>query len=79
MPFTTEEAVTSETVIACLDYVAQRLSRKTVLVIDNAPVHTSGAVKARQEHWQRQGLHLKFLPSYSPELNLIEHLWRKIT
>jgi transposase len=78
VPFTSQEAVTSETVIACLDYFARRLPRKTVLVIDNAPVHTSGAIKARLAQWQRQGLHLTFLPSYSPELNLIEHLWRKI-
>lgn len=78
VPFTSEETVTSETVIACLDYFAQRLPRKTVLVIDNAPVHTSGAIKARLSEWARQGLHLYFLPSYSPELNLIEHLWRKI-
>lgn len=78
VPFTSEESITSETVIACLDYFARGLSRKTVVVIDNAPVHTSGAIKARLAQWERQGLHLKFLPSYAPELNLIEHLWKKI-
>ena len=78
VPFTSDESITSETVIACLDYFTGRLSRKTVVVIDNAPVHTSGAIKARLTGWKRQGLHLKFLPSYSPELNLIEHLWKKI-
>ena len=78
VPFTSEESITSETVIACLDYFAKRLSRKTVVVIDNAPVHTSGAVKARLAAWERQGLHLYFLPSYSPELNLIEHLWKGV-
>ena len=78
VPFTSDEPITSETVIACLDYFAERLSRKTVVIIDNAPVHTSGVVKARLGEWERRGLHLKFLSSYSPELNLIEHLWRKI-
>jgi len=28
--------------------------------------------------WQKEGLYLKFLPPYCPELNLIEILWRKI-
>ncbi len=84
VPFTTAEAVTSETVMARLDYFAAHLSRSmcktrpTVVVIDNAPVHTSRAFKARLSAWARQGLQLYFLPSYAPELNLIEHLWRKM-
>ena len=28
--------------------------------------------------WERQNLGLWFLPAYSPELNLIEILWKKI-
>ena len=78
VPFTAEDAVTSETVSACLDYFAARLRRKTVLVLDNAPVHKSKAVKACLGRWAAQGLHVKYLPSYSPELNVIEHLWRKM-
>ena len=30
------------------------------------------------ERWQKDDLHVKFLPPYCPELNLIELLWRKI-
>jgi transposase len=28
--------------------------------------------------WKKQGLIIKYLPPYSPELNLIEILWRNI-
>ena len=33
---------------------------------------------ARVEHWMLRGVALHFLPPYSPELNLIEILWRKV-
>jgi transposase len=32
----------------------------------------------KQEEWREKGLSLFFLPTYSPELNLIEILWRFI-
>ena len=48
------------------------------LVIDNASIHTSRAVNDKWDEWKEAGLNLFFLPTYSPELNLIEILWRKI-
>ena len=49
-----------------------------MVVVDNAPIHTSNDFAEQQSLWQAQDLAVKFLPPYCPELNLIEILWRKI-
>jgi transposase len=49
-----------------------------VLVLDNAKPHTCREVAKHIEHWGQRGLVLYNLPPYSPELNAIEHLWRKL-
>ncbi len=49
-----------------------------VVVLDNASWHTSRAIRARLDGWAAQGIVPHYLPTYSPELNLIEGLWRKI-
>lgn len=77
-PFVTGGTVCSQTVIACIDAFARKLRRKTVLILDNAPVHTSRAFEEARERWLGKGLVVKHLPSYSPELNLIERLWQEI-
>ena len=47
--------------------------------MDNASMHTSNAVKNKQEEeWKKKGLTIFYLPTYSPELNIIEILWRFI-
>jgi len=53
------------------------LDKPTVLVLDNAPVHQA-ELKTKIEEWQERDLFIFFLPKYSPHLNQIEHLWRKI-
>lgn len=77
-PYIAEESVCSETVIACIDAFTKTLRKPTVLVIDNAPIHKGKAFDEAIIRWQEQGLRLFFLPSYSPELNLIERLWQEI-
>ena len=47
--------------------------------MDNAPIHKSKMFMKNIEKWRTENdLFLFFLPTYSPELNLIEILWRKI-
>jgi transposase len=73
-----EQSVHSGVVIACFDAFCHTITKKTVVVLDNASIHTSEEFEERLPYWKKQGLILKYLPPYSPELNLIEILWRHI-
>jgi len=73
-----EGSVNSEVVIACVDAFAAKITKKTLLVIDNASTHTSKAFLNQIERWKEKGLTLVNIPPYSPELNKIEILWRKV-
>jgi transposase len=77
-PYVIEGTIDSAVVIACIDNFCQKLTRPTTLVIDNAPVHGSARFEAMIEKWEAKNLFLWFLPPYSPELNLIEILWKQI-
>ena len=77
-PYVFEGGVDSATVIACFDSFCSKLSTPTTVVLDNAPVHTSARFQAKIPEWEEKNLYLWFLPSYSPELNLIEILWKGI-
>ena len=52
---------------------AQGLTGPITLVLDNARSQRNAVVIARAE---QLGITLMFLPSYSPNLNLIERLWK---
>lgn len=76
-----EERVNSRTVIDLIDGFIQRRAhpqRFTLIVLDNASIHTSVLFNAQLERWLRQRVIIYWLPTYSPELNRIEILWRKI-
>ncbi len=77
-PFLFEESIHTGVVIACFDAFCRTITKKTVVVIDNASIHTSDEFEDRIPSWKKQGLVITYLPSYSPELNLIEILWRRI-
>ena len=65
----------SDVVIVCIDKFSETLEKKTVLVLDNSSIHTNNAFLDKQEEWKEKGLTLFFLPTYSPQLNIIEILW----
>ncbi len=74
----TAENITSAKVIDFLDGFSKTLAKFTVVVIDNAPIHTAKAMAKKLAEWESKNLYLYFLPTYSPELNLIEIIWRQV-
>ena len=78
MVYSTNENINSQFIIECIDELALKVKRPTVFVFDNAPWHKSEKVLSRQKQWNDKNVYLFFLPTYSPHLNLIETLWRKI-
>jgi hypothetical protein len=77
-PYLFEQSVHSGVVMGCFDDFCNTLTKQTVVAVDNASVHRSEEFEDRLPHWKKQGLIVKYLSAYSPELNLIEILWRRI-
>lgn len=75
---TTERNIDSRFVFERLESFSTELRKPTVIVLDNARIHTSQIIKERLEVWQARGLYLFYLPRYSPHLNIVETLWRKL-
>lgn len=73
-----EGKVTSEIVINFLDSFSENLTQKTVVAMDQASLHTSNKMMEKIDEWQEKNLEVFWLPTYSPQLNLIEILWRFI-
>lgn len=57
---------------------ARKAGEEVVVVMDNAPFHTSKIIREREEGWEQMGLRLYRLPVYCPHLNLIEGVWRRL-
>lgn len=52
--------------------------KPTIVLVDNAPIHTSNKFDEKTIEWCKKGLIVVPISKYSPELNFIEILWRKI-
>ncbi|MEO0987845.1 MAG: IS630 family transposase [Cyanobacteria bacterium J06639_14] len=76
--YVSEQSINSDVVIHCIDTFFAQVDKQTVIVIDQAPIHTSYAVQEKRLEWAERGVAVFDLPTYSPELNLIEILWRFI-
>jgi hypothetical protein len=76
--FAFQGSIDAHTVVHCFDLFHQQQQKPALVVVDNAPIHTSEDFEEELDRWEKEDLYVKFLPPYSPELNLIEILWRKI-
>ncbi|WP_085276575.1 transposase, partial [Pseudogulbenkiania subflava] len=74
-----EQTVRKQEVEVFLQSLAERSSRErpTLLILDNARMHAAIREDKRDVWLLDHGFHLCFLPAYSPELNLIEQLWKQ--
>ncbi len=55
-PFLFEESIHTGVVIACFDAFCRTITKKTVVVIDHASIHTSDEFEDRIPYWKKQRL-----------------------
>ena len=77
-PYMFEQSINTSVVVACLNDFCKTIKKKTIVVMDNSSIHTSEEFEEHRPQWKKQGLLIKYLTPYAPELNLIEILWRHI-
>ena len=73
----TYDRVDTDVVIENFNLFAEEITKETVVVIDNASIHTSNKFKSMIEKWESQGLKIFNLLPYSPQLNPIDGLKEK--
>lgn len=75
----TEKTVAAQFVVEAVDsWVRERLAKPRVIVLDNARIHRARLVQSKLAEWEAKNLYVFYLPPYSPHLNLIETVWRKM-
>jgi transposase len=75
---TSERTIDAAFVVEQLERFSFSLSKLTVVVLDNARIHTGKKMRERIQAWRQRGLFVFYLPTYSPHLNLAETIWRKL-
>lgn len=78
VPYLIEGCVDTAVVVECFEQFSKQLKKQAYVLLDNASLHKSREFIRRIPQWVQRGLIIKYLPPYSPELNLIEILWRFI-
>lgn len=73
-----EKTINASFIVQTLDELSFKIKKQTVVVLDNARIHTARKVKERLKIWQNRGLYIFYLPPYSPQLNIIERLWKEM-
>jgi transposase len=76
VPYVIEGKVDTSVVVECFNQFSEQIQKRTYVLLDNASIHKSQEFILHIRKWVKKGLIIKYLPPYSPELNLIEILWR---
>jgi transposase len=70
-----DERINSQTIIALLKLIIEKQEKgKIHIILDNARYYHS--IEVKQYIKEHPRIVLKFLPPYSPNLNIIERLWK---
>ena len=70
--------ITAHFIVEQLDRFCFTIQKPTVVVLDNARIHTAHKVKEYLQQWQSRGLYIFYLPTYSPHLNICERVWKEL-
>lgn len=73
-----EKTIDAAFVVEQLERFSFSLTKPTIIVLDNARIHTGRKMRERVIGWQSRGLFVFYLPAYSPHLNIAEIVWRKL-
>jgi transposase len=74
-----QTTINASKLVYIFDDFVKTTTKKTVVILDNAPIHKSKLFQSKRAEWEKENdVLLFFIPPYSPELNLIEIFWRKI-
>lgn len=74
--YVSEQSITGDVVVVCIETFFAKVDKPTVIVMDQASIHVGHRVQDLRDEWAQRELYLFELPTYSPELNLIEIAWR---
>ena len=77
-PHVIEGKIDTSAIVECFEQFSKQVKKRTYVFLDNSPLHRAQALIRHRPQWVKSGLMIKYLPPYSPELNLIEILWRCI-
>ncbi len=69
---TTYDRVDTAVLIEVLNLFVKQLTKNTIVVVDNTPVHTSKKFKEHIKIWEEKGLRIFYLAPYSLQLYWIK-------
>jgi len=75
---TTYEMIDSNFIIEQINNFSKTIAKHTVIVLDNAKVHQSKLFKQMKEVWAKKQLFIFYLPPYSPQINIVERVWKEL-
>ena len=75
---TSQTNITARFVLGELERLSLSIRKPTVVVLDQARIHTAGLIRERLAVWQQRGLFVFYLPVCSPQLNMAEIVWRRL-